>query len=345
MALSFELTSPADIERLSAFLLNGFNAPVDAVFAQPQVLRWKYFDPGPDWESSRSYVLAQGDNIKAHCGVWPMNLQFGSEQISCVCFLDWLSARDLPGAGVSLKKKLMRLAETSIVVGGSAETRAVVPHIGFKEVGEVATFVRVVRPWKQFRSRPKEGALRGGARLLRNTGWSYSTQGAIAPGLSVKRVESFTQLPSEISDCGYPTPWRSADYLNYWLQMPGADLAGYEIQRNEKFFGYFLLSVVNRQTRIADMRLLSQEVDDWANAYRLAGIVAAEDERTCETMTIASTPLIHRALSSSGFKNRGAVPLYIADPKSALQNLPPMFLNLIDGDGAYLNDPEHPYVS
>jgi hypothetical protein len=345
MTLAFEATAVTDLDDVAAFLTNGFNSPPDAVFARPEVLQWKYFEPGPQWQSSRSYVLRQGDTIKAHCGVWPMNLRFGGDTVSCICFLDWLSEKDLPGAGVLLKRKLMRLADTSVVVGGSADTRAVVPRIGFQHVADVTTFARVVRPWQQFRTRPREAIGRSAARLLRNAAWSRQAEGSIDREWSINRVATFEELPEEIHDSGYPTPWREASYLNYWLNTPAVDIAGFVILRQNKFYGYFLLSEVGGQARIADIRLLSDNAADWANAYRLAASIAAEDPEICETVTIASTPLARQALLEAGFRDRGGVPLFLCDQKKRLAGAPPIFLNMIDGDGAYLHDAAYPYVT
>jgi hypothetical protein len=344
MTLAFEATKATDLDDVAAFLITGFNSPPDAVFARPEVLRWKYFEPGPEWNSSRSYVLRQENRIKAHCGVWPMNLNFRGERIDCICFLDWLSEKDLPGAGVMLKKKLMRFAETSVVVGGSADTRAVVPLIGFQHLGNVTTFARVVRPWKQFRTRPREALGRGAARLLRNAAWSR-TAGAIAPMWSIKRVKTFDELPEKINEGNYPAPLRDSKYLNYWLDTPAVDMAGFVILFQNEYHGYFLLSKVSGQARIADIRLLSNNVADWSAAYLLAASAAAEDPEICETVTTASTPLAREALVDSGFRDRGSVPLFLADRKKRLEGAPPIFLNMIDGDGAYLYDPSYPYVT
>lgn len=345
MSLAFSATTPSDIDQIAAFLIAGFNSTPDAIFAQPSVLNWKYFEAGPQWESARSYVLRKDDVIKAHCGVWPMNLKFREEQISCLCFLDWLSDPALPGVGVLLKKKLMRMAATSVVVGGSEDTRAVVPRIGFNPVSEVTTFARVVRPWKQGQTRSKETFARSTARLLRNSAWSRKPLGKIDSEWSLNQVDSFLSLPEELGGGDYPTPWRSAEYLNYWLRTPAVKIAGFQIIRDGAFAGYFLLSKVGGQARIADVRLHSNNPAEWANAYRLAATAAAEDPDICETVTIASTPLASQALLDCGFQARGSVPFFFADPGKKLSGAPPVFINMIDGDGAYLSDPEHPYVT
>lgn len=343
MTLEFQTTSPDDVADVASALITGFKAEADASFADPRLLRWKYFEPGPQWESSRGYVLRKNELIKAHCGVWPMNLRFSGQRVTCLSFVDWVSDRDIPGAGVLLKKKLMRLAEAGIVVGGSADTRAVVPRIGFSERGQVDTFVRVVRPWKQHQTRPPEALLKGTARLLRNAAWSLSAQIPIPDGWRAVAVDSFGDWVNESRETSFPTPERSAEYLNYWLRVPAAKMSGFSILHGERTLGYFLLSRVAGQTRIADIRLWSDDVSHWSVAYGLATRAAGDDPDTCEILGIASTPFAREALMASGFRERGTDPLYVYDPKGKLLHADPMFLNLIDGDGAYLYDPEYPY--
>src|SRR5258705_7258331 len=148
MGLQFQPTQLSDLDDIAEALIAGFNASADARFADRELLKWKYFERGPEWEGSRSYILRKDDIIKAHCGVWPMNLEFSGQRVTSNSFVDWISDRNTPGAGVMLKKKLMNLTDTGVVVGGTEDTRRVVPRIGFEQVGEVVTFARVVRPWQ-----------------------------------------------------------------------------------------------------------------------------------------------------------------------------------------------------
>src|SRR6476660_760158 len=164
--LEFTPTIADDLNAVASLMLAGFKAEPDASFVDRRLLQWKYFESGPEWQGSRGYVLRQGDVIQAHCGVWPVHLSVAGSNVSCLCFVDWVSDRNVPGRGFMLKKKLMSFAETSIVVGGTDDTRAVIPKLGFKPVSEVGFFVRVVRPWRQFRTRPTEGVGKDVARLI-----------------------------------------------------------------------------------------------------------------------------------------------------------------------------------
>lgn len=344
MALQFQSTVPEDLEAISRLLLAGFKARPDAPFVDRRLLRWKYFEPGPQWEGSRGYVLRQDNAIQAHCGVWPIDLHFSDRRVTCLCFVDWVGGKNLPGAGFLLKKKLMTLAETAIVVGGTEDTRAVIPKLRFEHVGEVGFFVRIVRPWRQFRTRPSEGLDRDAARLVRNTAWSRFTAITRVPKeWSAVPVQSFEGAVYDRPQSLHPTPWRSPEYLNYWLRSPTVEVSGFAILRQNEVCGYFLLSRVGGQTRIADIRLCSAKQDDWNLAYSLAARAAAENPRTCEIVVAASTLFSEIALMSSGFRQRGSAPLFLYDPQKKLNDSPPIFWNLIDGDAAYIQDPAHPY--
>jgi len=345
MALQFHTAEPHDIEGVAEALVVAFAVPPDADCVRRDLLHWKYFEPGPQWESSRSYVLLKDGVIKAHCGIWPMNLEYQGNTVSCICFVDWVSDRELPGVGVLLKRKLMNLADTAIVIGGSPDTRAVVPRIGFQEVGKVTTFVSVVRPWQQYVAPPREALPKAAARLMRNSVWSLSRTAILPKGWGASRLEFFDasmKVPG-VPTC--PTPNRSAEYLNFWLRLPVAEISAFSIVYQDNPVGYFLLTRVMGQTRIADVRLWTGKEEDWSVAYGLATREARADSRTCEILAIASTAFAGRALRENGYRERGSDPIYLYDPRKRLAHTPGIFLNLIDGDGAYLYDPEHPFRS
>jgi len=345
MPLEFQPSSASDIEAIAQALITGFNAPPNASFANRQLLQWKYFEPGPDWEGSRSFVLKKDGAIAAHCGVWPMNLQFRDQTISCNSFVDWVSDPKIPGSGVLLKKNLMKMTEASIVVGGSDDTREVVPRIGFARVGEVLTFSRVVHPLELYRNRPSEPILKAVARLARNSIIAKSRVSRVPPSWRPQRTQLF-EAGLKISDRGSgPTPFRTIEYLNYWLRLPAIEIAAFKILDDDELRGYFLLTQVMAQVRVADIRIFSDDVDDWAAAYALATKTAASQPGACEVLAIASTPFATDALLSNGYQERGRDPFFLYDPTKKLANAPPIFLNLIDGDGAYLCDPDHPFLS
>ena len=337
-------TEPAELETVANLLVNVFALPEDSLLVKRKVLEWKYFAVGPQWEGSRSYVLRKAEKIFAHCGVWPLNLYFADRQVTCLCYIDWAGLSVLPGTGFILKKKLMKLSQTSIVVGGSEETRQIVPKLGFAHIGDVGLFARVIRPWRQSRSRPPEGLVKRTARLVRNTLWSMSG-GRPARDWSARRVRAFTADFDFKNAFGYPTPYRDADYLNFWLRCPAGDVTGHELMRDGVRMGYFLLSRVGKQTRIADIRVNSEDSNDWDAGYSIAAETAGQDPETFEILAVASTPFAVQSLKACGFRSRGGMPFYLYDPKQLLKGHLPMFWNMVEGDAAFLSDPDYPYVT
>ncbi|HEV2667998.1 MAG TPA: hypothetical protein VG324_23980, partial [Blastocatellia bacterium] len=241
----------------------------------------------------------------------------------------------------------------SLVVGGSDYTRAIIPRLNYKIAGTVPVFARVVRPWKQFRTRPTEGIGKDVARLARNAMWSRAPVGVIPENWSAARVRyfdsSFASLLDRLSGAAHPTPERCARYLNYWLRCPAAEIAGFSILKKSRIQGYFLLTRMGGQARIIDIRLTHEDdadrdkQADWNAAYGLAGKMAEADPETCEILAVASTEFAQEALLSSGFCRNGSFPLALYDPQGKLNAAPAIFWNMIDGDIAYMYDPAIPY--
>lgn len=338
-------TEPADLDAVANLLVSVFDLPANDLLVNRDLLEWKYFAPGPQWDGARSYVLRKGEKIFAHCAVWPLNLHFAGREVTCLCYIDWAGLSALPGAGFMLKKKLMKLSRTSIVVGGSEETREIVPKLGFALIGDVQLFARVVRPWKQAQTRPPEPLPKRVARLARNTLWSMSGGVGATRDWYAKQVSSFAPDFNFNYALSSPTPWRNADYLNFWLHCPAAEVTGYELIRGDSRLGYFLVSRVGHQTRIADIRVNSEDPKDWAAGYGLATQAAARDEETCEILAAASTPLAVASLKACGFRPRGSMPFYLYDPQKLLTGHLPIFWNMIEGDAAFLFDPAYPFVT
>jgi hypothetical protein len=350
MSLQLQAATTAQLDDIARLLCEAFQALPNAAFTDRRLLHWKYFDSAAVWRRPCSFVLTEAQSVAAHCAVAPLKLVMPHEQerqeaantVSGVCFMDWASDRHLPYAGVLLKKRLMSMTEVAIVAGGTAATRAIIPKLGFTVYGPVHTFARVVRPIRQWRTRPRTSRWKDAARVVRNTAWSLIPLGALSVEWTATPVESFAEAIDTISPA-LTMPEHGVDFLNYWLRCPTTRIRGYEIRRRGVRCGHFLLSDVAGQARIADLRLNSTHVRDWQMAYRLATRTAAQDETTCEVVALASTPLASAALAACGFRRRGSVPLSVYDPHGKLAGAPPLCWSFIDDDAACLNDPAYPY--
>lgn len=342
MAVRVEPTTPADLDEIAHLLSAAFAAEAGAPFANRDLLRWKYLDAAGENVPPRSYVLRQESGIVAHCALMPLN--FAGQKISAACFMDWVGDRRVPGAGVTLLRKLLTMFDVGLIAGGSETTRALAPRLGFKQRQSIGLFARVIRPLGQATSRPRTTIWRDAARLARNAGWSLSSAGPIDPELQVVRVSRVESLPVFASTQSM-TPERTPAIINYWLHCPAAQISAFEIRRRETRIGYFLLSQVGGQSRIIDLRVSAESRTDGEMAYRLAVRTASEDQSTCEVITLGSMPESAAVFESSGFRHRGDEPLFVYDRRGLLRDAPPIDWSMLNDDTAYMYDRQNPYAT
>jgi hypothetical protein len=278
--------------------------------------------------------VEQQGQIVAHAGVWPKPLRPGKAIESCAHLIDWGASAAAAGAGIGIYRHLMDMCGSVVAIGGSAKARRLLPRIGFQARGAVGIYGRVVRPWRQFRTRPKTGLLRDAARLLRNSAWTFTNPHPANSGTVHQVIEPLT----EMSDLGRPT----AEILDYILQIPVATCSLYRF-KSTVVPGYFLLSATRGQCRIADIFVDSQSISDWREAYRLALAQAAAAPDTCEITVFGSLGWVSELLEDQGFRKRDELPVMVFDPSGRLSE--PLHLQMIDSDYFFRFDPVFPYLT
>jgi peptidoglycan/xylan/chitin deacetylase (PgdA/CDA1 family) len=350
MAFRMRPASPADIDGIAALLRDAFDGSADAWYIKRSLLEWKFFEPVRLDGRTRSHVLLQDDSIVGHCRTSPVSLVVPSasstasgSRLSAICFMDWVAKRGMPGAGITLMKKLMADADVAVVVGGSEATRRIIPKLGYSLRQTLGVFARVIRPVRQARERPASVLWKAAARFVRNAAWSRTPLGPIGPEWHASRVAAFEAAPPERADSVYPE--HTADYLNYWLRCPAARMEGFEIHRGAERVGSFLISRVAGQARVAGIWLRAATEREWAYGYRLAARAAAEDPATCEVLGYASTPVVEGALEIAGFRRRDVRRLFVSDPHHRLPSEAAIAWDAIDDDAPYFFDPAFPFLT
>src|SRR4029077_15549922 len=272
-----------------SLLLSAYSVGPDAPIANPDLLRWKYFDPKVNGNRPRGYILRQENKVVAHCGVTPVRFLRKDREVSGVCFMDWAGDTGLPGISSVLLRQLMETSEVAVVAEDSEVTRAVIPRLGCVPYGTLKYFARIVRPLKRYLSRTSlsQTNLDDLATLARNALWSLPPLAPLSADWSVKPVLRFEP------GTGYNQPAkaftltrRDPEILNYWLRCPSGAFFSYLILHAGEPCGYFLLNRLGWQTRIVDLRVLTEESPVWQAAYALAARQAAEDLNTCEILTV-----------------------------------------------------------
>ena len=351
MAVEIHPAAREHLADIAQLLREAFGVPPGAYFLDPDLLAWKYFTGPADAALPRSYILRHGGRAVAHCGAVPLTLASPGDgngtpatRVPAIAFMDWAAGGTLPGAGIILKKKLMALADVALVAGGTDDTRATLPRLGFEVRGEIVVFARVVRPLRQARARPRTALWRDAARAIRNTAWSLRPPGRIAPGWRAVPAADLASL-GDVPPHPGTTPERTPAFLDYWLRCPAARMRAFELRHDGGAVGYFVLAAVGHQTRIVDLRVRAAADQDWVMAYRVATRAAAADPRTHEVTTAASVPALHAVLASCGFRARTRLPLFVSDPLGRLKGAPPLSWSFIDNDVAYLYDHRNPYAT
>jgi hypothetical protein len=337
-----------NMQTVRPFLAKMFGTGIDAPFLNEELMRWKCHEPRPDWPSSRAFTIARNGRVLAYSGIVPMTWLTLAGPVRALVPIDWAADRLVPGAGAILHRKLSRLAEVVLQIGGTSEARKVAPLLGLKKCCELVSYVRVVRPWRQARLRP-ERDWKALPRAARNAIWSASAARSMPAEWSAAAVDRFddSMLPAAPPDLlEFMTPCaRTAGVLNYMLRCPGATITGFSILRSGSPQGWFLLSRVGAQVRIADLFIPSNDSSAWNSGYSVALRTAMRDPAACEVVAAASSSLARDAILANGFRPRESDPVWIGDPHGRLDGGAPLHLSMLESDAAYLFNPDHPFLA
>ncbi|HTS66839.1 MAG TPA: hypothetical protein VMH28_32670 [Candidatus Acidoferrales bacterium] len=341
---------PPSRQALVRFLLSAFQLPPESPFVRPDLLQWKYDQPRPDFSGPRSYVWKGGSGeITAHACLCPVTYCLPGGEIRGSYLIDWAASRSSPGAGVSLLRTLAKGFDVLLAVGGSPETVAILPKLGYRRVSDLQFFARVVQPWRQFRSDPFPRGWKAPARLVRNTLRSRAGLPPIPPDWSAHPVASFDMSCQPLLEARvhspFPSTRRTPGLMNYLIACPAALYSAALVRQKGELRGWYVVSRAGGQSRIADLWLDSNLVSDWAAAYSLALRAAAGDPATCEVVAAASIPLAIEAAAAAGLRPHHTEPVFALDPKLLLSSAPAINATFLESDLAYHLNPAYPYLT
>jgi hypothetical protein len=320
------------------FLRAVFGASESHRMFHADVLRWKCFAPHPFWEGSRGYALRYKGEIAAFGCLVPCRFLTGSATVASCDVIDWAASKAVPGAGIMLYRHIQGLAGTMINIGGTADACQVLPKIGFQVRTERHSYIRTLRPWRLFRQTPQKD-WKSPLRLARD----YRDLGRATPAtrraLTARRVSSFDGVPVEVLPDPSVTQQvvcaRTPESLSYALACPAAKVDAHVLERGPTPVGYFLLSRVGGQCRIADLWLRSPDRQEWAEAYAAATGAARADPNVTQISVAASLPLQTGALQQAGYRRTHADPVFVLDPDRRLGQRSDLAVSLLENDGFY----------
>ncbi|HTF44725.1 MAG TPA: hypothetical protein VK641_12535, partial [Terriglobales bacterium] len=246
MSSQFMATQPSEQPALAQLLQSTFPTSSEVNSFVPDVLRWKYFSPHPEWSGPRSYIVKKDELIAGHGGIWPVHLAGREAPLNVIHLIDWAARRSATGVGVLLLRKLAGFSDLLLTIGGSDETQTILPRLGYQQSGELKMQVKVIRPWLQFRTAVESGWKRP-VRLLRNSLWSLPSLPPAPPGWRISRIPHFD---SSVESLLHPprgatlASIRTVAGLNHVLSCPAATFAPFLLHQGGQLRGYFVLATV-----------------------------------------------------------------------------------------------------
>jgi hypothetical protein len=348
MALSFSQTSEDDLPRIRTLLRKAFK--IEDPSANPSLLDksmilWKYWAPRSDWEGSRSYSLMSGGDLQAHGAVIPMVYEGAPAPITAQHFIDWVASPGSLSGGSKLLRRLFNLADLTLAIGGSQDTRRILSMLQFQPIGTVQTMVVPVRPWLQARTHQYK-SWKLPLRLMRNALWHRAAPSRSPPGWDYQCVE-LGAVPDPIWTArGEPgTLWRrrSPSLAAYYLACPGVRFRLFLARENGVARGCFLLALCNGTARIADLWLVNANQVGYERMYCLALVASQEAEDVAEVIAYSSIVSRAGALQRCGFRchselrlmaySQGGLPFQTLD------------CQMIDNDAAFLHGAGPAYLT
>jgi hypothetical protein len=346
MAFEFVPIQASEQQELVQFLVKSFRAEPGLNSFRPEVIHWKYFTHHLEWEGPRSLAIRQEGSIVAHGGVWPVRLVTPQAEIKAIHLIDWAASRSAVGAGVHLLRKVAGLADVLLTVGGSADTRNLLPKLGYRRLGELRQYARVVRPGLLFQKTPQKN-WKTPVKFLRNSLYALKGMPSAPQGLHAAKVASFAEAisGSTAHAANLTSSARTAAGLNHLLSCPAAQFSAFQVSDAKGSRGYFVLAQIGGQARIVDIRLEDGDRESWQAICALAVRSAAEAPETCEIVAASSIESTGAAWLRAGFVQRRTEQIFGYDPQNLLSAGSPLDLSLADGDQSFLSDPAFPFLS
>ena len=321
-------TTVADEERLTEFLTRVFAADPRADFVSPSMLRWKYWAPREDCPEPRSFVMERDGRIIAHVGLWPVTVRTDAKSERGVHAMDWAADTQARGAGVSLFMSLTKSYDFVYGMGGSEMTRSILPKLGFRKVAEALTWARPLRPWRQMLKHQRKD-LRLPLRLARNIWWSRIPPRVIPRGWAP--VEPGAGSAGWLAALARE---RDEFFFRYLQQCPVAPCLTFHIANGGRIVGFFVLSVVGEQARVAGVWLENPSPDTWRIAFHLAQDAALKHTNTSELIARCTTEASAIAAGQAGMRLRMRTPVVLFRKDGGAEPLP-LQCHLCDSDAIF----------
>ena len=303
-----------------------------------RALLWKYFEPHPWWPEGRSYMLTTPAGIAAHGCAAPVRYQGNVESLQVI---DWAAGRLVPGAGLLVYRKCLEVNKgTLLAIGGGEDTLKIIPMVKwFSRKDDLRSYARPLRPWRHFAQGSKN--VRNMGRLLRNVQWKLAPALPASRSWQCRPARAGEEVFNPSDSAGYVPIVRTRAWFDYLLRCPIAAMELVMLEDAGRPVGHALLSNVHGSVRVADFVVTSGAPDA---AFAALVRYVSQQPAAAEIVAASSLAETNRVFEVCGLRFRGAVPVYLADPRKLLPADKAIEITAAIGDAFYLGSPEQPFV-
>jgi hypothetical protein len=309
----------------------------------PAAQFWKYWQIRGDMSGPRSYVMLRDSNVIAHAGMVPGRYASTAQRIPLGHVIDWSAHRDFPGAGIALMRSVARRSGALLAIGGTRQTRAILPILGFRTCGTLHRYVRTLRPLQLLRNSNANAGWRSMVRLVRNTAWTWTAPAGISGHWSVRTVTA-DQLATIENVLPRPTSQiavleRSVELFRYMLTCPIVPIELHAAYRRQQLCGYFAMALAGSQARLIDVWVASEDPLDWQDLLLSAVREAQRRPQIAEVVVWSTTRQLSDCLNRCGFHSRVSQAVQWLGYEGPLAGASELHLQMLDNDAAYLHHP------
>jgi hypothetical protein len=339
---NFRPSTVADEGAIVALLRESLGLAPGHPTLDPNLLRWKYWEPRADWVGSRSYVYLRNGQIVAHGAVIPNVCLWQGHRITMLHVIDWAAKPDSGGSGVALMKQIGKLTDAMFAVGGSELTQQILPVIGFSGCDTTVTrYARPVRPLLRFVN-PEYWSWRLAPQAMRGALWALTAPSRRDIEWNSHRILADQLTADSIiwpsAKSGIAAFERSNAAMSYLLRCPTTPMELYSVHGDGRPRGYFLLAFAPAQARIVDCWIDSSDLTEWSAMVQLAVEQAKAHSQVQEVVSMCSDPILGAALLNRGFRIRQAIPMWLRVAGGAARPDAGIRFLMADSDEAFLHN-------
>jgi hypothetical protein len=295
-----------------------------------------------------AYYWSDGDGrVLGFIGLMRTDLHAGGAVHPAAWFVDWYVAPGQPGIGVGLLRKAESSAGILLTLQGSADTRQILPRLGWKVCDTPVTWLRPLsrRFIGDWLARQVPSALAPLVRAAAPLVAPFLRRRAVATpsGAELVAVERFPASYDRIAavrSAEMGAMRRDSDYLN-WLcaDHPDGGFRLWLLRRHGEDVGHLVTRCDRdrqgrRRGRIVDAAWPNTDdaLGGWLLDQAVAALSAAEADYV-ECLT--SRPAWRTLLSRAAFRQRAAVPLWYRRVPDNVPAPGDWHITLLDCDRAY----------